>query len=422
MHLRAVVMALMLAALGIAIGVSHARNLERRYLPSLASESSRVKDLGIAWQKEIFTQRDVLPLYGSSELIKKAPNKANQFFSQYLTGFAVSPVGRPSCTSLILLEKLAASAEHAHGRKVVLSVSPSWFLAKGANHDGFDGNFSTMQAGELIFSAPLSMDLKHAIVVRMLRYPEVFDKSPLLAVAVRALAGDQWYDRLPYYAALPLGHLQNAVFHLQDHYEVIRHLKEERRLRHVPRRVLRSPDSDALLTASQHQLKPLPPDVPNRRLRQFANDGAFLQALQRSYEWGDFEVLLRTARELRLDPLVLSMPLEYAHFERIGLSPQCIDAYAWRLREFSQRYQVLVVDFAELGEDPQFFADHFGHPSAKGWIYMNRALDDFYHGRLQHKWIAPPIPGETPPGTFSNPRTDRPRLLPSGPWSETPGT
>ena len=422
MHLRAAAIALMLATLGIAVAVSHARSMERRYLPALASESSRVKDLGIAWQKQIFTQRDVLPLYGSSELIKKAPNKANQFFAQYPTGFAVSPVGRPSCTSLILLEKLAASAEDARGRKVVLSVSPSWFLAKGANHDGFRGNFSTMQASELVFSAPLSMDLKHTVVGRMLRYPEVFDKSPLLAVAARALAGDHWHDRLLYFAALPLGRLQNAVFHLQDHYEVLAHLKEERRLRHVPKRAPQPLDWDALLAASQHQLKPLPPDVPNPRLRQFANDGVFLQALQRSYEWGDFEVLLRTARELGLDPLVLSMPLEYAHFERMGLSPQCIDAYAWRLRDFSQRYHVPVVDFAELGEDPQFFADHFGHPSAKGWIYMDRALDDFYHDRPQHEWIAPPVPGETPPETFSNPRTDRPRLLPSGPWSETPGT
>lgn len=411
-----------MAALCIGVAVSHARKTEQRYLPTLAAENSPVKDLGIAWQKEAFTQRDVLPLYGSSELIKKAPNKASQFFARYPTGFAVSPVGRASCTSLILLEKLAASADEARGRKVVISVSPSWFIAKGANHDGFGGNFSAMQASELIFDAPLSLRLKHSIAGRMLRYPEVFDKSPVLAVAARALAGDRLRDRLLYFATMPLGRLQSAVYRLQDHFEVIAHLKEERRLRHTPKRVAKTLDWDALLASSQHASKPLAPDVPDPRLRQFASDGQFLQSLQRSYEWGDFELLLRTARELGLDPLIMSMPLEYAHFERMGLSPQAIDAYAWRLREFSQRYQVPVVDFADLGEDPQFFADHFGHPSAKGWIYMDRALDDFYHGRPMEGGDAFPVSGETPAGPSSNPPTDRPRPLRSGPWSGTPGT
>src|SRR4051812_22036842 len=176
-HLRAFSIALALAAFCIGMAESRARKMERRYLPALVAENSMVKDLGIVWQKEAFRQRDVLPLYGSSELIKKAPNKASRLFAQYPSGFAVSPVGRASCTSLILLEKLAASAGSARGHKVVISVSPSWFIARGANRDGFGGNFSTMQASELVFSVPLSLQLKHSIAGRMLRYPEVFDKS-----------------------------------------------------------------------------------------------------------------------------------------------------------------------------------------------------------------------------------------------------
>lgn len=417
-HLQAAAIALALAALCIGVAESRARKMERRYLPALVAENSMVKDLGITWQKETFARGDVLPLYGSSELIKKAPNKASRFFARYPSGFAVSPVGRASCTSLILLEKLAASAGEARERKVVISVSPSWFIVKGANHDGFGGNFSTMQASELIFSAPLSLRLKHSIAGRMLRYPEVFDKSPVLAVAARALAGERLRDRLLYFATVPLGRMQNMVYRLQDHFEVIAHLQEEHRLRHVPKRVVKALDWDALLASSQRLVKPLPPDLPDPRLRQFASDGLFLQALQRSYEWGDFELLLRTVRELGLDPLIMSMPLEYAHFERMGLSAQAVDAYAWRLREFSQRYQVPVVDFADLGEDSQFFADHFGHPSAKGWVYMNRALDDFYHGRPPHERAGLPVPEDT----SSNPPTDRPRLPRSGPWSGTPGT
>jgi len=422
LHLRAAALALALAALCMAVAVTRARSRERRDLHTVAAESSPVKDLGVVWQKETFAQPDLLPLYGSSELVKKAPNKASQFFAQYPSGFAVSPVGRPSCTSLIMLERVAASGTEARGRKVAICVSPSWFIVRGANRAGFDGNFSAMQASELFFNAPLSLRLKHAIAGRMLRYPEVFDRSPLLALAARGLASDRLRDRLLYFASIPLGRLQNAVYRLQDHFEVIDQFEQERRRGHPHNRQEAPLDWDALLVASQAQVKPLPEDVPTPRLRQFPNDEAFLQALQRSCEWGDLELLLRAVRELGLDPLVLSMPLEYAHFERMGLSPECIDAYAWRLRTFSQRYQVPVVDFADLGEDPQFFADHFGHPSAKGWIYFDRALDDFYHGRPIHRRTSSPVDGDALPGTTSNPPIDRPRPLRSGPSSEIPGT
>jgi D-alanine transfer protein len=401
-HLRAAALALALAALGLAGEWWHLRRIEQQLLPVVTAENSNVKDLGIVWQEETFARPDVLPLYGSSELIKRAPNKASQFFASYPSGFIVSPVGRPSCTSLILLQKLAAAGSQAKGHKVVLCMSPSWFVVKGANHDGFKGNFSMMQASELFFSAPLSLELKHDIAGRMLRYGEVFNKSPVLAVAVRGLAGDRLRDRLLYFACVPLGRLQNVVYRLQDHFEVIDHLKDDRWLRHMPKRHEASLDWETLLADSQRQWKPLPEDVNEPdRTKVFTDDGMFLQSLQRSYEWGDMELLLRTARELGVDPLLLSIPIEYAHFERMGISPSAIDAYAWQLNEFAKRYQIPVVDFADLGEDPRFFTDHFGHPSGAGWIYIDRALDDFYHGRPPRRRVTLPGDEEMLPGGVS---------------------
>jgi len=380
--LRAAALALALAALGLAGEWWHMRRIEQQLLPVVTSESASVKDLGIVWQEETFARSDVLPLYGSSELIKRAPNKASQFFASYPTGFAVSPVGRPSCTTLILLEKLAASAGQARGHKVVLCMSPSWFVTKGANHDGFGGNFSMMQASELFFSAPLSLPLKRSIAGRMLRYPEVFKKNPLLAAAVPSLASDRPRDRWIYFACLPLGRLQNMVYRLQDHFEVLDHLKDDRQIRRPVKRQESATDWEALLAASQRNWVPLPADIDEPdRTRVFTGDGMFLQSLQHSYEWGDMDLLLRATRELGLDPLLLSLPLEYGHYERMGVSRSSIDAYLWRLNESARHYQIPVVDFAELVEDPRLFADHNGHPNGTGWLYIDRALDDFYHGR-----------------------------------------
>ncbi len=423
LHLRAAALALALAAVAGVVTLVRVHQIEERYFRAAAPESSNTKDLGIVWQKHIFAQDNLLPLYGSSELIKRAPNKASQFFASYPTGFAVSPVGRASCTSLILLEKIAASATSAQGRKIVISVSPSWFLAKGANHEGFEGNYSMMQASELFFSAPLSMRLKHRVAARMLRYPQVFEKSPILAAGVRGLAGDRWRDRALYFAALPLGRLQNVIYRLQDHYEVMENLRQDSRLRHLPGRKPVEIDWEKLLAESLPLVKPLQEEGDaEERLRHFSDDSAFLHALQQSYEWGDFELLLRTVRELGLDPLLFSMPIESAHFERMGISPQTIAAYAGRLREFARRYDVPVADFSDFSDDPRFFADHFGHPSAAGWVYFDEALDDFFHSRpLRQNEPVIPVQNRLPAST-NNPRTGRPRLPLSGPSSAIPGT
>jgi poly-D-alanine transfer protein DltD len=44
-----------------------------------------------------------------------------------------------------------------------------------------------------------------------------------------------------------------------------------------------------------------------------------------------------------------------------------------------------MIEFQEHDEDPAFLIRHQSHLTAKGWAYYDRALDDFFHGRLpQH--------------------------------------
>jgi D-alanine transfer protein len=181
---------------------------------------------------------------------------------------------------------------------------------------------------------------------------------------------------------MPLGWLQTAVYRLQDHYEVVWWMRGDHKLYHLVRRKSSKLHWDRLLANAVKTTKPPPEEEFDSRFRYFADDMAFIEALGRSAEWEDLALLLRVVRELKLDPLLLSMPMEDAHFERMGISPEYRAAYSERLHEFASVHSVPVVDFADHGADPKFFADHYGHPSAKGWIYFDRALDDFFHGRL----------------------------------------
>jgi D-alanine transfer protein len=75
------------------------------------------------------------------------------------------------------------------------------------------------------------------------------------------------------------------------------------------------------------------------------------------------------------------MPIAGDFYDLTGVSRSARENYYVRLRTLAQRYHFAVVDFEEHDEDPAFLYLHQSHLTAKGWIYYDRALDDFFHGR-----------------------------------------
>ncbi|MHA3771825.1 D-alanyl-lipoteichoic acid biosynthesis protein DltD [Verrucomicrobiota bacterium sgz303538] len=84
-HIRAALLALVTAVIGLVASSARESHLERHYIHALAPQVLRVKDQGEVLQREAFAQPDILPLYGSSELVKPIPDKASVFFRKYPT-------------------------------------------------------------------------------------------------------------------------------------------------------------------------------------------------------------------------------------------------------------------------------------------------------------------------------------------------
>ena len=392
-HLRAIVVALLLAAAGVVAGLGWCRQLETRYIHALAPEFSEEKLQGAVLQREAFRQPNLLMMYGSSELAKEMPNNPVQFFKDYPTGFTVFPVGKPGATSLTILQKLAAAGSEVRGRKLVYSISPGWFLAEETDVKYYEGNFSTMQAMELIFSGELSDDLKKDIACRMLEFPTTTDNTWLLDFAVRRLVGDSRLDRALYAAVVPLGKLQTALGRGQDHLEAALHiLEEDERLNPVTKTVLRTLNWKDILKAAgkavnTKALGVKQSEVAKRKLmvdRTKALERAkkFRRGLEKSDEWTDFELLLRTCQELGAKPLFLSMPIEDIRLEVYGLEKEARLAYVQRLEGMARQFGYPMLLFREHEKDPAFLYDFQDHLSAEGWLFYNKALDDFFHERI----------------------------------------
>ncbi|HEY7002126.1 MAG TPA: D-alanyl-lipoteichoic acid biosynthesis protein DltD [Candidatus Udaeobacter sp.] len=358
--------------------------LERRALPWTAPEVFQLKNQGLAFQRAAARATKVLPLYGSSELVLPIPQRASSFFCAAPTGFQVSPVGNTGMALLVIVQKVAALGSDLHGKKLAVSLSPDWFLTPSRRWRAYEGNFSVMTATEMTFDTTLEFELKRKIALHMLQYPSSLEKSPLLEFALSRLASGRWFDRIVLCALWPLGKMQTAIMQLQDHYAALDHIRHQSKpatshseIPDWPKLIARA---SALKTADRSKIAKA--SYLNKQLSAGSRDAAFRSRMNAAPGWADLELLLRTLASVHARPLLLSMPIDGQFYDEAGVSRSAREAYYKKLRLLAQRYNFPLVEFEEHDDDPAFLLNHSDHLTGKGWVFYDRALDDFFHGRV----------------------------------------
>jgi D-alanine transfer protein len=345
------------------------------------TQLARLKNQGVALQRRAFERDDILPLYGSSEMVRAIPGKANLFFRHFPTGFSVFLVGKNGTSPLIILQKIAAVGEATRGRRVAISLSPSWFFPGAKLEREYTGNFSRQQAFAALLNPALSFGFKRDFARSLLAHPATLQRETLLRFLVGRVARGGRLNRLAYTALWPLARLNQEIYAMQDHFENALYVKLYADHLGRPAEVIPTPlDWDRLLAdaaqsptpAGADAREPAPGDDP-------LIDQRFRQSIGQAPEWQNLELLLRGLHELRLMTLVLCMPPDGSHLERLGVAKESLDLFTGRIRALATHYGAQVEVFEAHEEDPGFFSDHYDHLSTKGWMYYNRALDEFYH-------------------------------------------
>jgi D-alanine transfer protein len=394
-HLRPAGRAVLIVASALVLGDLEARRCERSRVHAVASLMFQQKNQGTALQKEAFRHDDLLPLYGSSELLVwrslQRPFMAREVFRDYPTGFTVFPVGRPKNTCLLILQKLAGVGAALRGRKVAIVLSPVWFVnTSGVDGGGYAGNFSALQAHELAFGS-LSLGLKRDAARRMLDYPHTLHGSPVLRFCLERLAAGGGPSLAAYLAAWPLGWLETVVLRLQDHWQTHAYFSTRPDLDAVQPRHGEAIDWPGLMDRAEQAYAPQAAGNPygfdaktwrrhgtrfdgRRRLSRLRRN------LRESREWQDLELLLRGLRELGAQPLLLCGPLHGPYYDSLGFGPRdralCYD----RIRVLCRAYGVPAVVLSDHDGDRDFAIDPWTHPSPKGWVWYDRVLDAFHRG------------------------------------------
>ena len=410
-HLAAFIVASLLVAAALAGGDLYARWTVGRSIHALAPDEFFLKTLGSIVQAEAFRQPDLLPLYGSSDLVRAlpitagpevysfdGPYTAGEFFRTSPTGFQVFTLGRFGATPLVILQDLAAIGPELRGKRLAIWLSPTWLLETDVDHPtAYENSFAPLHAGKLAFEGDLSFSVKQAAARRMLTFPRTLAANPLLAFGLERLAGDSLLDRALYYAVLPLGRLQNLVLELQDRWEALAYIRSRPDVSPSVLRQEARPDWPPVLKRAEQEAKARDDNNPfgfdnriwERRSgslsarRNSRTDAGFARTVPYAPGAADLDLLLQGLRDLGARPLIVSMPLKGPYFTYLGVSAGGRQVYYERLRALIEPYGVPYLDFADHDEDRYFVVDPSSHPSQKAWAYVDRALDDFFHDRLR---------------------------------------
>ncbi len=398
-HLVPALAAMLLIAAALGGGVLYAQAVEREYVHALAPRHVPLNVTGSALQIAALQQPDLLPVYGASEVLNQpSAYQSSQFFATYPTGFTTFEVAKGGVTSIIVAEELAAVAPDLRGKKIVISYTPSQFTSKMVGEANYAGLFSRLHANELAFSTVLSLTTKQQAARRMLQYPQTLNQDPVLQFALEQLADGSPLHQLLYDAVFPLGKLQTLVLELQDQWQTLTYIESQKNLNPSVTRQPAWIDWQALAFKARQEQIPNSIDNPfgfdntvwSNRIRagfrikaNGSADKGYLSAMENSAEWTDLDIVLRILKDAGAQPLLLGRPMNADYYSAVGISESAQQQFYIKLHQVAQRYDVPVVDFQDHAQDKYFGVDPAPHTSREGWVYVDQAMDAFYHGILK---------------------------------------
>ena len=347
---------------------------------------------GLALQRAALSRNDVLLLYGSSEIARRSPFRATEFFANAPTGFRVVGVAARGMPLIITGYNLAALAPQLRGRPVAISVSHGFFQGDYRDDDEgpYLGTFSQLHASRIAFAPGLPDPLRRRIATRVLERDSALAGEPLLDRTFRSLAADSFGDRIVVSALLPLGRLQLAARELQDRLRVIRALAlpPDPPVPRTPARL----DWMALRDSAERAARAMSTNngfgfddqfwlsfgATLLRERGSRNDSEWRRSVSTAESWDDLALVLDILTSAGARPILLSFPYKGVYADVQGTTSAARRTYYDSLRAHGRRAGVPVRDFAEFEDDRWFTRDHTGHPSPTGWIHYDEALDEFF--------------------------------------------
>lgn len=318
---------------------------------------------------------------GSSELASAAPQNPAHYLSATLSDTDLFLSGRGYVQSLPHAIELAAVAPLLEQPRVVLILSPQWFTPEGVNQDIL----------REVYSANLMRD-----AMSNPRLPTATRDA--LAARANDLLGEDWsparQPTIPTTGLLgPAGQLEARLAHRpRELYEVAAAARHQPPVRPgvgpgtIPHTAIPWPQwqaeaeaaGRAAITTNElgiedgYYARYVAP-----KLADLKGGMAGVDYSGPSPEYQDLDLFLQVAKDLGIEVLLVSVPMNGPWHDYSGYPLERRTAYYDRIRGIAQRWDVALADFSDEEYTPYFLYDVM-HLGWKGWLDVTRACVD--HG------------------------------------------
>ncbi|WP_206810809.1 D-alanyl-lipoteichoic acid biosynthesis protein DltD [Paradesulfitobacterium ferrireducens] len=393
--------ALLLLVLTILYGGPLSRWAVQRYL----FDERMVQGIAAAQNTDVFkgtvirdliaARDDTFTVYGSSEFSAWSEFHPSSLFAGEPTGFYPFLIGRGGCQDLIHTINIASQAKSLQGKKVAIVLSLQWFSPEGLSSDYFASNFSALQTYDLLFNRNLPAATKKQIAKRLLDFHDSLASYPFLTGLLTSVgADDDANTRFTYPVYRSLGQIEYAGLQIKDSiksaiylWKVKQSLKNNLTSSPPPKLQPWSTYLNAASAKGQASVSNNPFGVkddyyltyvkPNLASAKNASKNA------RTYpspEYQDLSLLLTVLKEQGAQALFVIVPVNGFWYDYTGFPAKERNGYYTRVKNMISEQGFRVADFSNK-EYESYFLQDIMHVGWKGWVYIDQALDEFFHSQ-----------------------------------------
>lgn len=333
-------------------------------------------------------------LLGSSEFHygKKTKYHPSKVFANRSQQFMI--IGASYTQSMFHAILVGSAAPNMQRKEAILLISPSWFKAKGVQPGAFAMRFSETEYLGFVRNSQISDELKIKVAKevenRLSTYKDMREKvhlynkvyvyknaSPverLVCLGQRVWA--EKADHIAFKSAVNLTKIKKYkkwVRPKHKHGQVplgATRRWEGIRLEAEMEATERAGDNPFYMSQKLFEEKVQP-------RMEFKKDSSLKDSYAKSPEYEDLKIFIQVCKETGVTPKFIMLPQNGYWYDYTGFPRNRRDVARNKVKKIADEYNIEMVDLYDEGYDKYFFKDTV-HPSAKGWIKINEAIDLLY--------------------------------------------
>ena len=339
------------------------------------------KNKGVKILNKASSKNDILIL-GSSELNNTdSPQSAANMFPNDKAPYDICLIGEAGTQSLLHAIKLGAIDTDLSDRKIVLMVSPQWFLGEEIDKAAYRYNFSKLQFYKFMSNGNISDDVKNRVCERnseLLKKEISFNPEFLYSYLH---SNKNFFSNTISYLFKPYFCLYEKVLELKD--------------KHTACRAIKNLDNDSISEIKHIDWQKEKNEVEEMGKKYYnGNDlkisdeyyfdslGGSTENLEGIYketqvltspEFEDFELILEVFENLKIKPFIVLVPANGYFYDITEINQEkrfsLYDKICKQIKKFGFDY----LDLRNSEYEPFFFKDMI-HLSPKGWLYINEKI------------------------------------------------